>query len=350
MKILYVASKYDYGDPARGFSYEHENFYLSLRYMNGHQIKYFDFTTYLVQLGRRGMNELLWKTVQSFKPDLMFCCLFREELDQKLISRISQESRTTTYNWFCDDHFRFKNFSSRWAHCFNYVSTTDHQAIPKYHRIGYKNVLLTQWACNTHIYKKLGLRYSNKHPVSFVGQPHGSRRALIDFIRKTGQPVYTAGFGWDRGSTLSKLGYKLGKTFPLLAFLGHSYIAQGNHTRVSQEKMIEIFNSSKINLNLSNAYKEQQDQIKGRIFEIPGCGGFLLTHKTIYLERYYKIGQEIICFDDQNDLLEKIKYYLANDKAREAIAVAGYHRTQKEHSYLNRFQKLFAQIKLKKPA
>ena len=37
-------------------------------------------------------------------------------------------------------------------------------------------------------------------------------------------------------------------------------------------------------------------QIKGRNFEIPGCGGFLLTDYVPGLERYFQIGEEIVCY------------------------------------------------------
>ena len=45
MKILYIAMKYDYGDPQRGFSFEHYNFYDSLIKMNNgsNEIVYFSF-------------------------------------------------------------------------------------------------------------------------------------------------------------------------------------------------------------------------------------------------------------------------------------------------------------------
>ena len=43
MKILYAASKFDYGIPARGYSFEHYNFYDSLVGM-GHEVEYFDFS------------------------------------------------------------------------------------------------------------------------------------------------------------------------------------------------------------------------------------------------------------------------------------------------------------------
>ena len=53
MRILYVAMKYDYGKPAQGYSFEHENFYGTLAQM-GYDILYFDFMSTLPgRLGAR---------------------------------------------------------------------------------------------------------------------------------------------------------------------------------------------------------------------------------------------------------------------------------------------------------
>ena len=85
----------------------------------------------------------------------------------------------------------------------------------------------------------------------------------------------------------------------------------------------------------------QRDQIKGRNFEVPGCGGFLLTGRAENLEAYYEIGREIVCFESTEELIEKARYYLAHEDERAAIARAGYERTMKEHTYAHRFAEIF---------
>ncbi len=89
------------------------------------------------------------------------------------------------------------------------------------------------------------------------------------------------------------------------------------------------------------------DQIKGRNFEVPGCGGFLLTAKADDLESYYDVGKEVVCFDGIEDLVEKIKYYLANDRERQTVAGRGYERTLRDHTYAQRFQQIFRAIGLR---
>ena len=135
MKIVYVALKYDYGIAERGLSFEHYNFFDTLVHM-GHDIVYFDFMTLLNELGRDDMNKRLLDVVKAERPELMFTFLFGDELDPRVVRRISKETGTVTLNWFADDHWRFETFSRRWAPNFNWIVTTASDAVPKYAAMG----------------------------------------------------------------------------------------------------------------------------------------------------------------------------------------------------------------------
>jgi spore maturation protein CgeB len=348
-KIFYIAMKYDYGDPKRGFGFEHYNFYDSLLRMNNgwNSIIYFPFDEIISKVGKDGMNSQLLEAVLKEKPDLCFFCLFGEEIKKETVKKITQ-SGIKTLNWFADDHWRFDNFSKYWAPLFSWIATTDSQAPKKYSKIGYDNAIKTQWACNHFLYKPLNAE--KKYDVSFVGQPHGNRKKIIDNIRKAGININCWGRGWENG-------------------------------RISQEEMIKVFSQSRINLNLTkasvdsliksiariflkkekesikiesprywidnlkSALAKQREQIKGRNFEIPGCG-FLLTGEADNLQDYYVKGKEIAVYKNNADLIDKIRYYLNNKEEREEVAKAGLKRTLQEHTYEKRFNDIFKVIGL----
>ena len=92
--------------------------------------------------------------------------------------------------------------------------------------------------------------------------------------------------------------------------------------------------------------RRNSDQIKARNFEVPGCGGFLLSGQAENLADYYVDGQEIVIFKNLRDLIDKIRYYLEHDEERARIAEAGYERTFREHTYEHRFREFFARIGL----
>jgi spore maturation protein CgeB len=324
MRILYVASQYDYGERDQGFSFEHENFYGSLVRM-GHEVIYFDFRTLHDELGRDEMNRRLRRAAEELQPTLLFACLTGDELDFATVKAISESAGTTTFNWFCDDHWRFERFSSRWAPAFNWVATTASAAVPEYRRLGYSHVIKTQWACNHFQYRRLDLPL--RYEASFVGRVFRDRPRLIHRLRRAGIDVVARGQGWPEG-------------------------------RVAQEEMVRIFNQSRVNLNFSapakyvNRFKrllgrrQPPPQIKGRNFEVPGCGGFLLTDRADNLEDYYAPGREIAVFEGFDDLVDKLRYYLDHQAERAAIADAGYRRTLREHTYELRFREIFQRMGL----
>ncbi|GAV23965.1 CgeB family protein [Carboxydothermus pertinax] len=311
-RILYVAMKWDYGDRNRGLSFEELNFFYSLLF-SGYPIIKFNFDRIIQEIGVEKTQELLFETAFLFSPDIVFHFIFKDEIQPETLQKISKKLNITTIVWFADDHWRLNSFSLQKARYYDWVCTTFDAAVPIYKENGIKNVILTQWAANQYIYRYLKLPY--KYDVSFVGQPHGNRRQIVNELRVRGINVATWGYGWENG-------------------------------RVSVSEMILIFNQSKINLNLSNASKNINiNQIKGRDFEVPSCGGFLLTQHNDKLQDYFKINEEIVTYYDIDDLVYKIKYYLEHDEEREKIKISGWQRVLRDHTYEKRFSDILKIIK-----
>ena len=327
MRVLYVAMEHDYGDPARGPSFEETNFRSALDGM-GHEVIAFDFLAREQGVGRKAMNAELRALAEEVDPDVAFFVLFRDEIAPGTIEAI----RAPTVNWFADDHWRFDDFTRHFAPSFDVSVTTDAESLRKYRALGYDRVLLSQWACNRYAYDRV--THELEHDVTFVGQPHGGREKIVASLEQAGVPVECWGYGWPNG-------------------------------RVDHDEMVRIFASSAINLNLSNSSTmpwtlrmrvgavvrgrrpwspKRRSQIKGRTFEVPGSGGFLLTEQVPRLEDYFDIGREIATFASEADLTDQVRYWLAHPDERAAVAEAGYRRVRAEHTYDHRFAEIFAAI------
>lgn len=356
IKVLFAALKYDYGRPQSGLSVEHTNFYDSLEQMSDVEADFFGVDEVMQNSGRDEMNRLLIEKVEQTKPDLLFCYLLSEELKKETIDYITRKTPTKTFNWFADDHWRIPIFSRHWAPLFTMVSTTDGEALAKYKSYGITNVIKSQWGANPHLYfqQDEGANPGNL-AVSFVGQKFGKRGDYIRRLNRTGVWAEGFGAGWPSG-------------------------------RVPHQKMLEIFSYSKINLNFAETYYRgfsslfkraaklflaremgkykfsghhfidnwqamkgtQKKCIKGRTFEVPACGGFLITAKADDdISEYYVPDKEIVVFETIAELAEKCKFYLAHERERLIIAKAGYDRTLKDHTYIKRFEQIFKALGLR---
>ena len=328
MKILYVAMADDYGDPSRGPSFEETNFRSALDGM-GHEVVPFDFMAEKKAHGKGEMNRRLLAAAEEASPDLSFFVLFEDEIDTDTIRGVSR-SGGPTVNWFTDDHWRFDRFSRHFAPAFDWSVTTDRDSLPKYEAIGYENVILSQWACNRYAYDRTADEL--EYDVTFIGQSYGDRPATLERLRAEGIDVRCWGFGWPGG-------------------------------RIEHDEMVRVFGASRINLNLSSAFtpgrlpvrllrrltgrkEERKSQIKGRTFEVPGSGGFLLTDRVAYLEDYLTPGKEIALFESPDDLVAQVSWWLDHEDERARVAHAGYRRVRAEHTYDHRFAAIFERIGL----
>lgn len=351
MKILYAAFKYDYADKSRGYSYEHLNFWDTLTRVYRDNVIYFSVDENIMEYGKRKMNEQLIDIVDKEKPDILFCNLFTNEIDLKTIKYITKKTDTITVNWFSDDQWRFNNFSRYWAPFFDWVITTDPLAVEKYYSIGYKNVIKSQYATNIHLYKPQGGNF--KYDVSFIGSSHTNRKKMVNDLKKHNIDIECWGSGWENGRASHE---------EVLKIISQSKINL-NFTEVSTATMnlktiIKMIGKIFMRRGINNTYHffppaiivrnllnfslpKSRLQIKGRNFEIPAVGGFLLTQNAEDLYNFYKPNEEIVLFNDFNELVEKIKYYLDHDSERIAIAKSGYARTVKDHNWEKRFEYIF---------
>lgn len=110
------------------------------------------------------------------------------------------------------------------------------------------------------------------------------------------------------------------------------------------KQMPEIFYTSKINLNIT--LRSIISGIPLRVIDILGSGGFCLTNFQPELPEYFTNNENIVWYESQEDLFEKIIYYLKNDTERERIANSGHELAKKLFSYDILFSKIFEEAGL----
>lgn len=96
-------------------------------------------------------------------------------------------------------------------------------------------------------------------------------------------------------------------------------------------EMPRVFQASKINLNMT--IRPIETGLSLRVWDILGCGGFLLTNYQAEIPDYFEIGKELETYESMEELEEKIQYYLTHEEERMEIAINGYEKVARHHTY-----------------
>src|SRR5205814_10560386 len=100
--------------------------------------------------------------------------------------------------------------------------------------------------------------------------------------------------------------------------------------------------ASRVVLNLSIS-----SDVNMRVFEALACGSLLVTDDLAGhgLERLFTAGQHLVVYEDFEELLEKVNYYLEHEDERERIAATGMREVVANHTYSLRMDVLLDHIK-----
>lgn len=133
------------------------------------------------------------------------------------------------------------------------------------------------------------------------------------------------------GSTWRKNG-PLSNAIQSIAVLGDSYALAIGSSKVNVALLSEVVKGA-----------SSGDQVTSRSFHIPAAGGFMLHQRTEEIKQYFEEDKEIACFESEDELADKVTYYLNKESERERMRVNGHKRAIIEHS-LDARAKSFVQI------
>lgn len=107
-------------------------------------------------------------------------------------------------------------------------------------------------------------------------------------------------------------------------------------------EMPKVFYYSKINLNFT--IPNIKSGLPLRMWDVLGAGGFLMTNYQAEIPYYFEEGKDLVCFDDEKDLVEKVGYYLNHEEERKEIARNGYRKVKEIHTYRKRLEQMLSII------
>lgn len=260
-------------------------------------------------------NSEIIRVAKSWRPDLFLT--FKGEIILPETILALRKLGVKTVNWY-PDHLPDTPQNSKMITAYDCFIYWDGWRTKEYHKSGLNNVLYLPFCT---IPEKTLAPKHKKWQINYVASWQAHREKKIVSVADLGLKVW--------GSKTWKV-----------SILSRNY--QGGPVSVTE--MIKIIRLSKITLNVHVVEHVYSEGTNVRTFEATGAGGFLLTNKRKSLYELFNVGREIEVFDSDEELVEKTKFYLKNDKAREKIAKAGWQRTKKEHTYMNRFNLLLKHL------
>jgi spore maturation protein CgeB len=174
-------------------------------------------------------------------------------------------------------------------------------------------------------FNPLGRKDSKYEPILFLGSnyPH-SNFPLTDL----------------RVQMVLRLKNEFGNDFGVY---GGGWMSYGNGNITNYEEEGTAYRSCKIAINLSHyAYKRYSSD---RLFRILGSGAFCLTHYFPEIEKDFKVGEELVVWENLDDLVLKIRKYLNNNNEREKIAIKGCALGRSKYTWFNFANELYNILK-----
>jgi hypothetical protein len=129
--------------------------------------------------------------------------------------------------------------------------------------------------------------------VAFFGQTgdyRGVRRKYLDYLLDSGVALYYSAYSKDQ--------------------------------QCPQDRYYEILGRSRIGINFSRSVSGHQ--LKARVFEVMHSGAMLLEERNDQTAFYFTEGTDYVAFSSEEEMVEKIRYYLQHEEECLAIARSGY--------------------------
>ena len=121
-----------------------------------------------------------------------------------------------------------------------------------------------------------------------------------------------------------------------LAERGVQYAGAAGHT----QELNKIYSNSLINIDISRIY--QMDMVTMRVFDAMACGGFVLAEYSEDLAALFDIGSEVDAYRTLDELIEKVRHYLANPDEARAIGTRGRARVHRDHTIAHRLDTMLS--------
>jgi len=235
--------------------------------------------------------------------------------------------------WFVDDPY-VADDTVKIAPHYDYVFTHERTCVSLYRSIGCPQTHHLPLAAHFGLFRPMQVPEEYRTDICFIGVAFRNRIRLFDEIASylQNKKVLIGGANWSKMTQYALVAHQV----------------RDGWTDVPET--VKYYNGAKIVINLHrspeagpdnhNVQNWPAESINPRTFEMAACGAFQLTDLRSELPEHYAVGSEIAVFQNAQQLVELMDYYLAHDMERLQVAARAYSRTKKQHTFESRIRTL----------
>ena len=287
-------------------------------------ISLFNYSDYSAKYGIAATENKILELIETQGIRVLISCPFATDYQLSPYFYRTLRKKVKVVFIFNDDDNYLHSYGKYIAQNADAVITTDHLAVAEYTRLEIPAILYLHSA-RTDVLFPAPAGSKKDIDVCFVGDStKNDRLEYVEYLRTHGINVSLFGIGSGSGFLpYSDIGKLFGRSKINLSF-----------TKMSEPNWV----------NSDEPLLHKIRQNKGKPIEVAFTRSFCLSEYAPALSHFFEIGKEIDVFYGKEDLLEKVKFYLSNDKLREEIALNAYNRAMKEYLDEVYYKKTFTQL------
>ena len=114
---------------------------------------------------------------------------------------------------------------------------------------------------------------------------------------------------------------------------------------MNDEDCANLYNNSKMVINFCKN-RQNKSQVKGRVFEAILCGSLLMEQENSETAKYFEPNEEYIPWNNFDDLIEKVNYFILNDNERKSLSEKASLKAHEKYSSQNYWRNLLTKAQI----
>ncbi len=289
---------------------------------NNKSFLYRVFFKFGLQFDINGINKKILSIVEKNKIDIVWI----EKVNCLKLNVVKKIKNNRILIFYTNDNInKLHNISLNFLRFIKYF---DYLLIPEdYNYKYYKNkikIFKFNRSFDNNFISKVSYNRNKNLDIVFIGSYENQRFKILNYVaKKLNTQIHIYGNNWNKAKKVN------------------NNLVIHNKPLYDNDLIIKL-RDTKIALNFLR--KKNDDQTTGRTFEILATNTFMLSENSNLHSKLFINDLDCVFFENNEDLITKIKFYLINEKKRISIANNGCNKVHALYTYQIWINKFLADV------